>query len=76
MAQVEFTSIFLMLFRRHCIEAVALQKADGVLEGRSEVEERLEKSMEDSIAILTLQMQNVYNQKEGEGIKLRVARRK
>lgn len=76
MAQVEFTSIFLILFRRHRIEAVALKKADETIESKIEVEERLEKSMEDSIAILTLQLQNVYNQKEGEGIMLAVVRRK
>ena len=71
MSQVEFTSIFLMLFRRHRIEAVASKN-----ESRNDVEARLERSMEDSIAILTLQMQNVYNQKEGEGIKIAVVKRK
>ena len=71
MSQVEFTSIFLMLFRRHRIEAVASKG-----ESRNDVEARLERSMEDSIAILTLQMQNVYNQKEGEGIKIAVVKRK
>lgn len=76
MAQVEFTSIFLMLLRRHRIEAVAMCKsANGEVENRREVEKRLDQSIEDSIAILTLQLPNVYDQKKGEGIKLAVVKR-
>ncbi|KAI5365151.1 Putative cytochrome P450 [Septoria linicola] len=75
MAQVEFSSIFLTLFRRCRIQAVAKRKPGGELENEREVETRLDNSMEDSIAILTLQMRNVYNQKEGEGIQVRLVRR-
>ncbi|KAF7194197.1 Cytochrome P450 monooxygenase [Pseudocercospora fuligena] len=74
MAQVEFVSIFLVLFRKRMIEAVQLPG-----EGREEMEERLEKKMRESISILTLQMNDVYNVKghdDGKGLKLRVTRRR
>ncbi|KXT14451.1 hypothetical protein AC579_4801 [Pseudocercospora musae] len=75
MAQVEFVSIFLVLFRRCVIEAVGLEN-----EGRQEeVEERLDKKLRESISILTLQMNDVYNVKghdEEKGLKLRVTRRR
>lgn len=74
MAQVEFTSIFLKLLRKNRIEAVPLFEG----ESKGQIERRLDAEMEDSISILTLQMRNVYNRKEGDGkgIQVRLKRRK
>lgn len=79
MAQVEFTSIFLTLFRRHRIEAVPLA-IDGREESRAELDGRLDELMKDSISILTLQMQGVYgvseNKVDEKGLKIRFSRRR
>lgn len=79
MAQVEFTSIFLTLFRRHRIEAVPLT-IDGRQETRAEINTRLDELMKDSISILTLQMQEVYGVSDkatGEkGLNIRFSRRR
>ena len=73
MAQVEFTAVFLTLLRRHRIEAVA---EEG--ETRGMVEQRLERTMRDSMSVLTITMKGVYDVKEGEGrgLKLAVKRRR
>lgn len=75
MAQVEFTAIFIGLLRRHRIEAVS--KA-GEGEGKEEVERRLDGQMRDSMSILTLQMNGIYDRKEGdgEGFQVRLSRRR
>ena len=72
MAQVEFAAIFLKLFQKQRIEAVMLEG-----ETSEEVEKRLDGRMRDSLAILTLQMNDVYDVEEGEGkgLKLRLSRR-
>lgn len=72
MAQVEFAAIFLKLFRGARIEAVSEQE-----ETREELEQRLDARMRDSISVLTLQMNGVYDvgDKEEGGLKLRVRRR-
>lgn len=80
MAQVEFTAIFMTLFRRHRIEAVPLT-INGRAESRSEVDARLDASMKDSISILTLQMQNVYDVTDdevddGKGLRVRLTKRR
>ena len=75
MAQVEFTAIFLTLFRRHRIEVVPLRVRDGVDGGdgglreetREEVNARLDALMRDSISVLTLQMVGVYDVGAGDG---------
>jgi cytochrome P450 len=67
MAQVEFTAIFLTLFRRHRIEVVPLNLGDGREETREEVNARLDALMRDSISVLTLQMVGVYDVEVGEG---------
>jgi cytochrome P450 len=69
MAQVEFTAIFLTLFRRHRIEVVPLRVRDGGLreETREEVNARLDALMRDSISVLTLQMVGVYDVGAGDG---------
>ena len=73
MAQVEFAGIFLTLLRRHKISAVALAH-----ESREDVEERLDGRMRDSMSILTLQMNNVYDVagSKDKGLMLRLSRRK
>ncbi|KAE9366377.1 cytochrome P450 [Stipitochalara longipes BDJ] len=76
MAQVEFTAIFLKLFNENRIEAVALKTASGELETRSQVEERLDARMKNSILLLTLQMNDIYDVEEGQGLKLRLRRRR
>lgn len=77
MAQVEFTAIFLTLFRRHRIEAVPLSM-DRREETESERNARLDALMKDSMSVLTLQMRGVYeaNEGDGKGLKIRLCRRK
>lgn len=70
MAQVEFTSIFLTLFRKYRLEAVP-EKG----ESREELEARLDARMQESFSILTLQMQDVYNVDEEKGIRLKLSAR-
>jgi cytochrome P450 len=78
MAQVEFTAIFLQLFHKHRIEAVPLKAASGSLETKAELESRLDARMRDSISILTLQMNDVYDVKESQdkGLKLKLSKRR
>jgi hypothetical protein len=91
MAQVEFTAIFLTLFRRHRIEVVPLRVRDGVDGGgglrdetRDEVDARLDALMRDSISVLTLQMVGVYDVgtgddergEGGKGLPVRFSRRR
>ena len=79
MAQVEFTAIFLTMFRHHRIEAVPLKKGrKGMLETRPELEHRLDERMKDSMSILTLQMNDVYDLSEGDekGLLLRLTKRR
>ena len=71
MAQVEFTAIFLRLFRRHRVEAVPLGG-----ETREGTEKRLDALMRESVSILTLQMQGVYDAEEGKGTKLKLVKRR
>jgi cytochrome P450 len=77
MAQVEFAAIFLKLFQKHRIEAVPLKTASGELETKSELHSRLDGMMKDSISVLTLQMNDVYDIKDGEdkGLKLKLSKR-
>nr|OQO16771.1 hypothetical protein B0A51_14993 [Rachicladosporium sp. CCFEE 5018] len=82
MAQVEFTAIFLGLFRRHRIEAVPLQIGDHE-ETLSERNARLDALMKDSVSLLTLQMQGVYHAADasgaatpGKGVNVRISKRR
>lgn len=77
MAQVEFTAIFLRLFQAHRIEAVALQKENGKPETSEELADRLDARMKDSFPVLTLQMRDVYDVREGDekGLKVKVLSR-
>ncbi|KAF2208629.1 hypothetical protein CERZMDRAFT_48985 [Cercospora zeae-maydis SCOH1-5] len=80
MAQVEFVGIFVTLFRRYRVEAVAQKKSEsGEWESKEEVRERLVRKMNDSESILTLQMRRVYGVKDEEGkegLGLRLVRRR
>ncbi|PIA91796.1 hypothetical protein CB0940_09194 [Cercospora beticola] len=80
MAQVEFVSIFVTLFRRYRVEAVPEKKSDsGEWESKEEVRVRLERKMKDSESILTLQMRGIYGVKDEngkEGLALRLVRRR
>jgi hypothetical protein len=82
MAQVEFTAIFLTLFRRHRIEIVPLVDEEEREESEEEWKARLDALMKDSISILTLQMKGVYDVGddigggEGEGLRVRISKRK
>lgn len=76
MAQVEFTAIFLTLFRRHRIEVVPLV-VDGQEEPAAQLNARLDALMKDSISILTLQMQGVYDAEgDDKGLRVRFSKRK
>jgi cytochrome P450 len=78
MALVEFTAIFLKLFDKHRIEVVSLKTPSGDFETRVQLESRLDAMMRDSIPVLTLQMNNVYDIEEGQdnGLKLRLNKRR
>ncbi|KAJ4422651.1 hypothetical protein N0V82_002655 [Gnomoniopsis sp. IMI 355080] len=78
MAQVEFTATFLRLFQAHRVEAVALDKGNGAVETKEELEKRLDDRMKSSITMLTLQMNDVYDVAEGDerGLKLRLVQRR
>lgn len=69
-AQVEFVTVFLMLLRRHKLSAVALEN-----ESPSDVEKRLDARMKDSMSVLTLQMNGVYDASNEKGLKLKLSRR-
>ncbi|KAK3073291.1 hypothetical protein LTR53_005243 [Teratosphaeriaceae sp. CCFEE 6253] len=71
MAKVEFSAVMLTLLRHSRLEAVAL---DG--ENREMTDKRLDARMRDSMSVLTLQMNGVYDLAPGEaGLPLRVVRR-
>lgn len=72
MAQVEYTAIFLKLFKKYRIQAVGRKG-----ESREDVEKRLEFKMSDAGPVLVLQMKGVYDVGEGEdeGLRLRLCRR-
>lgn len=72
MAQVEFIAVFATLLRHHRIDAVPLNG-----ETRAQTDVRLDRRMQGSISILTLQMENVYDIPKGsdKGLMLRVSRR-
>lgn len=78
MAQVEFAAIFLRLFQAHRVEAVPLVKEAGAVETTEELERRLDGRMKNSISLLTLQMNDVYDVAEGDerGLKLRLVQRR
>ncbi|KAM3417235.1 hypothetical protein BST61_g5494 [Cercospora zeina] len=80
MAQVEFVSIFVTLFRRYRVEAVSERRGEsGEWESKEEVRERLERRLKDSESILTLQMRGIYGVKDDEGkegLALRLVRRR
>jgi hypothetical protein len=56
MARVEFTAIFLTLLRQYRLVAVPLKG-----ETRSEIDARLDRTMRNSMSILTLVMTEVYD---------------
>lgn len=73
MAQVEFTAIFLTLLRQHRVEAVSLPG-----ETRTETDVRLDRTMHNSMSILTMTMKDVYEipADSDKGLKLALARRR
>lgn len=73
MAQVEFTAIFLTLLRQHRIDAVALPG-----ETRGETDARLDRTMRNSMSVLTITMKDVYDVPAGseKGLKLGLTRRR
>jgi hypothetical protein len=72
MSQVEYTSVLLALLRRHRIEAVRLDGESG-----EEMNARLDARFRDSVSILTLQMNKIYDIKDDQGgLPLRLVRRK
>ena len=79
MAQVEFVSILLTLFRHHRIEAVPVTNGpDGKLESVSQVNDRLDRLMSESSPIMTLQMNGIYDVSagDGKGVNVRLTKRK
>ena len=72
MAQVEFTSVMLTLLRQCRLEPAPLAS-----ENVKQTNERLEARMRDSISVLTLQMNDVYDVKDDRGgLPLRLVRRR
>ena len=81
MAQVEFTTIFLRILASCRVEAEVLDIEEGTTtrkETRQEVNERLDKHVRSSTALLALQMDGVYNidETKGGGLKLKLTKRK
>ena len=71
MAKVEFSAVMMTLLRHGRLEAVALEGED-----RTQTDRRLDARMRNSMSILTLQMNDVYDVPHGEpGLPLRVVRR-
>ena len=72
MAQVEFVAVFLILLRQHRIDAVSL---DG--ETKEQTNRELDSRTRDSLSILTLQMNHIYDVPAGsdKGLRLRLSRR-
>jgi cytochrome P450 len=70
MAQVEFTAAVITLLQNHRVEAVPLGGED-----RAATEERLDARLRDSRWVTVLQMNGVFEPKEGEGLRLRLSRR-
>lgn len=72
MAQVEYTAIFLKLFKKYKIHAVAREN-----ESREDVERRLEHKLTEAGPVLVLQMKGIFDVGDGEneGLRLRLCRR-
>lgn len=70
MAQVEFSAVILALLRRNRVEAVPLPG-----ESVDQVNSRLDALMKNSISILTLQMDGVYDATEDKGLRMRLSKR-
>jgi len=71
MAQVEFTAIFLTLLRHHRIRAAGVSK--------EEIDKVLDEQIKDSMSVVTLQMNGVYDVDASDvtkGLRLEVARRR
>lgn len=71
MAQVEFVAAMLTLLKRHRIERVPLEGEDA--EG---AEKRLDARLRDSRWVTVLQMNSVFEPREGQGLPLRIVRRR
>lgn len=71
MAQVEFAAVLLALLRDHRVEAVPLAG-----EGPGQTRARLDGRLRDSRWVTVLQMNGVFDQNEGEGLAMRLARRR
>ncbi|KAL8369691.1 hypothetical protein RB595_000161 [Gaeumannomyces hyphopodioides] len=70
MAQVEFAAVLLALLRDHRVEAVPLA---GEEPGQTQA--RLDGRLRDSRWVTVLQMNGVFDQNEGEGLAMRLAKR-
>ncbi|KAK7751220.1 hypothetical protein SLS62_006765 [Diatrype stigma] len=71
MAQVEFAAVLLTLLHRHRVEAAPAFAG----ETQQQVEDRLEAQLNDSMSILTLQMNGVYDAGEKGGLPMRLSQR-
>lgn len=70
MAQVEFTAAVLTLLQHHRVEAVPLPGED-----RAATEKRLDGRLRDSRWVTVLQMNGVFEPREGEGLRLKLSKR-
>jgi cytochrome P450 len=72
MAQVEFTAIFITLLRKYRVEA-ALKEG----ETRAVIEKRLDDQIKDSMSVVTLQMNGVYDvpADAANGLRLKLVKR-
>ncbi|KAK4243505.1 cytochrome P450 [Corynascus novoguineensis] len=71
MAQVEFVAAMLTLLKRHRIERVPLDGEDA-----EAAEKRLDARLRDSRWVTVLQMNSVFEPRKGEGLPLRIVRRR
>ncbi|KAK4119652.1 cytochrome P450 monooxygenase-like protein [Parathielavia appendiculata] len=70
MAQVEFTAAVVTLLQHHRVEVVPLRG-----ENRAATEKRLDARLRDSRWVTVLQMNGVFEPKEGEGLPLKLSKR-
>ena len=70
MAQVEFTAVMLTMLQKHRIEAVPLAGENTGAMGK-----RLDARLQDSRWVTVLQMNGVFEPREGEGLCIRLSRR-
>jgi hypothetical protein len=69
--QIEFAAVLLKLLQRYRIDAVPL-----IGKGLRDVEQRLDKMLNNSISKMTLILDGIYDAGKNEGVRMRLSRRR